>query len=59
MTNNNEISMDPAVLSDAGIQDAVQALRNLELVRKRLGPDHRETRGYTLFLPCFRNRLSV
>ena len=31
--------MDPAVLSAAGIQDAVQALRNLELVRKRLGPD--------------------
>jgi [glutamine synthetase] adenylyltransferase / [glutamine synthetase]-adenylyl-L-tyrosine phosphorylase len=39
MTNNNEISMEPAVLSAAGIQDAVQALRNLELVRKRLGPD--------------------
>ncbi|NTW58047.1 MAG: bifunctional [glutamate--ammonia ligase]-adenylyl-L-tyrosine phosphorylase/[glutamate--ammonia-ligase] adenylyltransferase [Nitrospirae bacterium] len=39
MTNNNEISADPAVLSAAGIQDASQALRNLELVRKRLGPD--------------------
>ena len=46
MPNNNEISIDPAVLSAAGIQDAGPALRNLDLVRKRLGPD-----GFALALP--------
>jgi glutamate-ammonia-ligase adenylyltransferase len=46
MTNNNEISMDPAVLSAAGIQDASQALRNLELVRKRL-----DTVAFAALLP--------
>jgi [glutamine synthetase] adenylyltransferase / [glutamine synthetase]-adenylyl-L-tyrosine phosphorylase len=39
VSNNNEISIGPAILSAAGIQDAVQALRNLELVRKGLGLD--------------------
>ncbi len=39
MPNNNEISIEPAVLSAARIQDAGHALRNLELIRKRLGPD--------------------
>jgi [glutamine synthetase] adenylyltransferase / [glutamine synthetase]-adenylyl-L-tyrosine phosphorylase len=38
VSNNNEISIGPDVLSAAGIQDAGQALRNLELVRKQLGP---------------------
>jgi [glutamine synthetase] adenylyltransferase / [glutamine synthetase]-adenylyl-L-tyrosine phosphorylase len=39
VSNNNEISIDPAALAAAGIQDAGQAIRNLELVRKRLGND--------------------
>jgi len=39
VNNDNEIALDPAILVASGIVDANQALKNLDLIRTRLGPD--------------------
>ena len=39
MSNDNEIAPDHALLAASGIVDASQAVKNLDLIRARLGPD--------------------
>lgn len=46
MDNDNEIALDPAVFAASGIVDVKQAVKNLDLIRTRLGPD-----AFLLLLP--------
>jgi len=39
MPNNNEIPIDPALLSASGLQDIEQSRKNLEFIGKRIGED--------------------
>lgn len=46
MSNDNEIALDPAVLAASGIVDVMQAMKNLDLIRTRLGQE-----AFVLLLP--------
>jgi glutamate-ammonia-ligase adenylyltransferase len=53
MSIDNQITLTPEQLSDLGIQDAAQALRNLELLSASFGPP-----GFAALLPALLSNLS-